>query len=87
MAGGERNWKQGQAYDRIIFDAIGLPPRAHNPCVIEGDHGDDVDAFALECGPVLDVAGEVFGAAAGGEGAGDGEEDDLFVGPFCCGIN
>jgi len=76
----------GEEENRIILDAVRLSPRAHNPRIIEGDHGDDVDAFALECGFVLDVAGEMLGAAAGGEGAGDGEEDDFFIGPFFAGV-
>jgi hypothetical protein len=71
------------AYNRIIFDAVCLSPRAHDPSIIESDHSDDVYAFRLESGEVLDVAWEVLGAAAGREGAGDGEEDDFFVGPFC----
>lgn len=85
FTGGEGLGQAGvgeKAYNGIILDAVSLSPRAHDPGVVEGDHGDDVDAFALERGLVLDVAGEVLSAAAGGEGAGDGEEDDFLIGPF-----
>lgn len=78
-----RDRKQEKPHDRIIRNTIRLPPRTHNPHVIEGNDGNDVHAFAFQRGFVGDVAREVLGAAAGGEGARDGDEDDFFIGPFC----
>jgi len=80
---GTRNWETRETYDRIILDAIRLSPGTHNPRIIERNDSNDIDAFAFELSPVGDVAREVLGATARGESAGDGEEDDLFVGPFC----
>lgn len=72
-----------QEKDVVILDARGLGPGGHDPWVVGGDDGDDVDALGLEVGEGGLVAGEVRGGAGGGEGAGDGEEDDLLVGPIC----
>lgn len=72
-----------QEQDAVVLDARGLGPGRHDPGVVGGDDGDDVDALGLEVGERGLVAGEVGDGAGGGEGAGDGEEDDLLVGPFC----
>jgi hypothetical protein len=70
-------------YDIIALNVIRLSPCAHDPRIVECNDGHDIDALALQLAEVLDVAGEMSGGAAGGECAGDGEEDDFFVGPFC----
>lgn len=72
-----------QEQDAVVLDARGLGPGGHDPGVVGGDHGDDVDALGLQVGEGGLVAGEVGDGAGGGEGAGDGEEDDFLVGPFC----
>lgn len=66
----------------IILNPVRLAPRTHDPGIVERNDGHDVDALGLKRRQVLDVAGEMLCAAAGGEGAGDGEEDDFLVGPF-----
>lgn len=71
-----------QEQDAVILDARGLGPGGHDPRVVGGDDGDNVDALGLEVGEGGLVAGEVGDGAGGGEGAGDGKEDDLLVGPF-----
>jgi hypothetical protein len=70
-------------YDIIVLNSIRLPPCTHNPRIIERNDRYDINAFGLDRREVFDVAWEVLGGAAGGEGARDGEEDDFLVGPFC----
>jgi hypothetical protein len=70
-------------YDIIVLNSIRLAPSTHNPRIIESDDSHDIDTLGLDRRQVLDVAWEMLYGAAGGEGAGDGEEDDFFVGPFC----
>ncbi len=77
---GERKKK---TYDRLILDAVGLAPRRHDECVVGRDEEDAVDALGAELGQVGEVRGDVLFLAGGREGAGDGDEDDLFVGEFC----
>jgi len=73
----------GATYDIIILDTIGLSPGTHDPGIVECNASNDINALALELGQFLDEAGEVLGGATGGEGAGNGEDDDLLVGPLC----
>ena len=79
----ERGIGVAQEQDAVVLDARGLGPGGHDPGVVGGDDGDDVDALCLEVGEGGLVAGEVGDGAGGGEGTGDGEEDDFLVGPFC----
>ena len=74
----------GRLYNIITLDSIRLAPRTHNPRIVERNDGYDINSLALDRGQVVDVAGEVLGGAARCEGAWDGEENDLLVGPFCC---
>ena len=71
-----------RTYNIIILNPIRLSPRTHDPRIVERDGCHDINALALQCSEVLDVAGEMLCGAAGGEGAGDGEDDDFLVGPF-----
>jgi hypothetical protein len=71
-----------KTHNIIVLNPIRLAPSAHNPRVVHSHHGHDIHALGLEVAVVLDVAGEVAHAAAGGEGARDGEEDDFLGGPF-----
>lgn len=77
-------WR-GVTYDIIILDTISLSPGAHDPGIVECNASNDINTLALELGQLRDEAGEVLGGAAGGKGAGNGEDDDLFIGPLCRG--
>jgi hypothetical protein len=83
---GEESLGVAEEQDIVALDAIDLAPCIHDPGVVRRDHGNDVDALALQLRQLLDVGGQVVGLAAGGEGAGDGNEDDLFARPFFRGI-
>jgi hypothetical protein len=69
-------------YNIVILDTIGLAPRTQDKRIVECNDGYGIDALALECAQVVDVAGEVLGGAGGSEGTRDGEDDDFLVGPF-----
>lgn len=58
-------------YNVITGDVIRLAPRTHNPRVVARNHGNNVHALLLQLGKVLDVAWEMVGRAAGGEGTWD----------------
>ena len=47
---------------------------------------DDVDALGLQLRELLDVGWKVESLAAGREGAGDGDEDDLLACPVLVGV-
>lgn len=70
----------------IALDTINLAPRIHNPRVIAGNSRHDIYALLTELVGVLDVGREMVCLAAGGEGAGDAEEDDFLVRPFFAGV-
>jgi len=73
----------GNTNNIIILNTIRLAPRTHHKRIVIRNHSDDINALGFDGGQVLDVAGEMLDGAAGCEGAGDGEEDDFLVGPFC----
>ena len=75
-----------QEEDIIALDVIDLAPRVHDPRIIAGDDGDDVDALGLQLRELLDVGWKVESLAAGREGAGDGDEDDLLACPVLVGV-
>ena len=54
--------------------------------VIARDEDYLIDALCLELVEVLNVGRQVSGAAGRGEGAGDGDEDDLFVLELLAGV-
>jgi hypothetical protein len=55
--------------------------------VVVGDHDDLVDSLGLEGILLLDEGGNVLLGAGGGEGAGDGNQDDLLLLEFCEGVS
>lgn len=61
----------------VAFDAVHLAPGGHDPGVVEADDDDHVDALGGHLVQILEHGRDVEGLAAGGEGAGDGDEDDL----------
>lgn len=79
----ERLDSEGGTYNRTIRDAVGLAPARHDEGVIVREEDDFVHALGLELILVLDVGGQVGCGARGGEGAGDGNDDDLLVGELC----
>jgi hypothetical protein len=74
-----------ETYDRVILNSISLTPSAHNPRIIKCNDSHDINALCLETVQILNVAWQMFGTAARGEGAWDSKEDDFLVGPFCVG--
>jgi hypothetical protein len=76
---------QKEAYDRIVFNSIGLPPGAHNPCVIVRNDSHNINAFCLEFVQILNVAWQMFGTAARSEGPWDSEEDNFLISPLYVG--
>lgn len=72
-----------KTYERLILDTVGLAPCGHDERVVEGDADDEVGALGLQLAELREVAGDMGVLAGRGEGAGDGEEDDLLVLEFC----
>ena len=72
----------GQEQQAVVVDAVGLAPGGHDVWVVAGDDGNNVDALLLELWKLLDVVWDVLGGACWGEGAWEGEEDDLLVCPL-----
>jgi hypothetical protein len=66
--------------------AVDLAPGVHDEGVVGSDDDDLVDALGGDLVFVLEVGRDVHGLAAGGEGAGDGDEDDLLAGELLAGI-
>ena len=54
-------------YDVVVFDVIGLAPCTHHECIIECNHGHDVDTFALDFVEIFNEARKVAGGTAGCE--------------------
>jgi len=54
-------------HDIIPLDPIRLTPSAHDPSIIEGNDGNDIDTFGLDLREVLDIAGEMLDGATGCE--------------------
>lgn len=75
-----------RTYDVITSDLVGLAPGAHDVGIVVGDDGNNVDTLGAELRELLDVLGDVAGRADGGEGTGEGEEDNLLVGPLLGGV-
>lgn len=73
----------GKKEEAVVVDAVSLSPGGHDEWVVAGDDGNDVDALSLQLVELLDVVWDVLGGAGWGEGAWEGEEDDLLVGPLC----
>ena len=83
MDGASRsNSRGGRTYDIVILDVIGLTPRAHDPGIVESNAGNDIDALSLQCRQILNEARKMLGGAAGGECAGNGENDDFLISPL-----
>lgn len=56
-------------YNRVVAHVIRLPPSTHHISVVEGQNGDDIDAFLFQFWEGLDVAGQMGHGAGGCEGA------------------
>ena len=67
-------------YDGVILDAVDLAPAGHHECVVVGNEDDMVNTLSLELVDVGNVGGEMGAGASRGEGAGNGDDDDLLVG-------
>ena len=78
--------EEGEAYNVIVLDAVGLAPGAHDEGIVVGQDGNNVNTLGTELGELLLVLGDVVGRADGSEGTGEGEEDDLLVGPLLGGV-
>ena len=78
--------KSGETYNVIVLDAVGLAPGAHDEGIVVGQDGNNVNTLGTELRELLLVLGDVVGRADGGEGTGEGEEDDLLVGPLLGGV-
>lgn len=61
-------------------------PSVHHKCVIVRDRSDLIDTLCLDLLQVLDEAWQVAGRASGSEGAGNGENNHLLVGPLLAGV-
>ena len=76
----------GQEQDVVALDLVDLAPGVHDPGIVVGNDGDVVDALALELLKLGDVGRQVVGLAAGSEGTGDRDNDDLLALPLLGGI-
>ena len=70
----------------VLGAAVDLAPGVHDERVVGGNDDDLVDALGGQLLLVLQVRRDVHGLAAGGEGAGDGDEDDLLAGELLAGV-
>ena len=70
----------------VLGAAVDLAPSVHDERVVGGDDDDLVNALGGQLLLVLQVGRDVHGLAAGGEGAGDGDEDDLLAGELLAGV-
>lgn len=80
---GKKKKRENQTYNKVVVDAVGLAPGAHDPVVVVGDEDDLVDPFGFELVALGDEARDVLLLARGREGARDGDEDDFFVLELC----
>ena len=83
---GEKGLGIAKEKDIVVLDAIDLAPGVHDPAVVACNGSNDVNALLLELLGLCNVRREMVCLAAWGEGAGNGEEDDLLVRPFLAGI-
>ena len=79
-------YKGGETHNVIVLDPVGLTPGAHDVGIVVGQDGNNVDTLLADLGELGKVFGDVVGSADGGEGTGEGEEDDLLVGPLLRGL-
>jgi hypothetical protein len=70
----------------VLGAAVDLAPSVHDERVVGCDDDDLVDTLGRELLLVLEVGRDVHGLAAGGESAGDGDEDDLLAGELFAGV-
>lgn len=75
-----------KTYDVVVLDTVGLAPGAHDVGIVVGEDGNNVDTLGVDLGQTLKVLGDVTSGADGSEGTGEGEEDDLLVGPLLGGV-
>lgn len=68
------------------LDAVDFGPGAHDPCVVEADHDDLVDALGGDLVELLNVWRDVVGLAARGEGTRNRDEDDFLAGKLLAGV-
>ena len=80
-----REGREG-TYEVVVLDTVGLAPGAHDVGIVVSKDGNNVDTLSADLGKTLEVLGDVTGGADGGEGTGEGEEDDLLVGPLLGGV-
>ena len=78
--------ESGETYNVIVLDAVGLAPGAHDEGIVVGQDGNNVNTLLTDLRELLLVLGDVVGRADGSEGTGEGEEDDLLVGPLLGGV-
>lgn len=70
-------------HDEVVLDLVRLAPCTHDKGIVVRDHHYLVDSLGLEGILLLDEGGNVLLGAGGGEGAGDGNEDDLLLLELC----
>ena len=73
-------------YNIIASNTVGLAPGAHDVGIVVSEDSNGVDTLGTELRELLNVLGDVTGRADGGEGTGEGEDDDLLVGPLLGGV-
>lgn len=83
---GELGLRVGEEEDVVVGDLVSLAPGAHDESIVVGKDGNNVDALLADLRELLDVLGDVVGRADRGESTGEGEEDDLLVGPLLGGV-
>lgn len=72
-----------EAYDRVIFDTIGLSPSTHDIGIVHGNTSNDVNTLLLQLRELLDETREMSSWATWSECAWDGEENDFLAGELC----
>jgi hypothetical protein len=70
----------------VLGAAVDLAPSVHDERVVGSDDDDLVDALGRQLLLVLQGGRDVHGLAAGGESAGDRDEDDLLAGELFAGV-
>ena len=83
---GEEGLGVAEEKDLVALDAVDLAPSVHNPGVVARNGSNDINTLVLELLGLCDVGREMVCLASWGEGAGNGEEDDLLVCPLLAGI-
>lgn len=82
----EKKKRRRDSYNVIVGDLVGLAPGAHDVGIVVGKDGNNVDTLGADLRELLNVLGDVASRADGGESTGEGEEDDLLVGPLLGGV-